>query len=76
MRNHANFQLKQLRIDDSVKRILEKDLTTIEGRNLKLDFRAKLASGRILDIEGESDVLRDRQLKKSLRYLKENYCQD
>ena len=76
MRNHANFILKHLEINDSVKRILEKDLTTIEGRNLKLDFRAELTSGRILDIEGESDVLRDKQLKKSLGYLKENYSQE
>ena len=49
-------------------------MTTLEGKNLKLDFRAKLKSGKVLDVEGESAVVRDPALKKSLRYLIELYC--
>ena len=72
--NHANLLLMILGIDEEIDYIEEKDLTTVEGKNLKLDFRAKLKSGKQLNVEGESGVVQFRQLRKTFNYSKELYC--
>ena len=75
LHNHGNLLLKQFNIDDEIKEIEEKDITTLEGKNLKLDYRAKLLSGKQLNIEGESENVRIKQLRKAFGYSKEVYCQ-
>lgn len=76
IQNHADFLLKILHIQDKVVLVLEKDMTTTEGKNFKLDFKAELKSRKILDVEGESKIIRDEQLKKSLGYRDEIYCKE
>lgn len=75
LHNHGNMLLRHIGIDDEIKEIEPQEMTTLEGKNLKLDFRAKLKSGKRLDVEGESNVVRDPALEKSLEYLIELYCQ-
>ena len=75
LHNHGNMLLKHLNIDEEIEEIEEKDMTTLEGKNLKLDFRAKLKSGKRLDVEGESGVVQNKTLEKTLGYSRELNCQ-
>ena len=70
LHNHGNMLLKHIGIDEQIEEIEERDMTTLEGENIKLDFRARLNSGKSLNVEGESDVVRDQALKKNIRIFK------
>ena len=74
LHNHGNMLLRHLNIPEEIKTIEDTDLTTLEGKNLKLDFKAKLRSGKRLNVEGESNVVREAALEKTLGYSREVNC--
>ena len=43
--------LKHIGIDEQIEEIEERDMTTLEGENIKLDFRARLNSGKSLNVK-------------------------
>ena len=50
LHNHGNMLLRFLGIDDEVIRVEDMDLDALEGKNLKENFRAKLKSGRTMEV--------------------------
>ena len=74
LHNHGNMLLRYLKIPEEIKSIEDTELTTLEGKNMKLDFRAKLKSGKRLNVEGESNVVREPALEKTLGYSREVNC--
>ena len=72
LHNHGNMLLRHIRIDEEIEEI---DTFVFMGKNSKLTFRAKLKSGKILEVKCEREPVGKETLEKLLKNSKELHCQ-
>ena len=72
--NYANTLLEVLNINEEIERILPTEIINNTLDNKFTDIRALTKSGKIMIIEGQTEILKDPDLLRYYGYFKDTFC--
>ena len=72
--NYANTFLEVIGINEEIVRILPTEIINMDLENKFTDIRGLTKSGKVMIIEGQTDVLREPDFGRYYTYFKDTYC--